>query len=154
MEGLSKEQVEEFKEAFSIIDYENKGYISTKELGMILRSLEIYPTKEEKAQYIEKYGQGIEDKIYFSDFLKIVFQKISDLKVEEELFEAFSLFDPDKKNEIDVELIEKEFKENIPDINEKEIKELCQYLKHPNSNSINIQEAVQKLTSNVKNHLK
>ena len=33
MEGLSDEQIEEFKEAFSVFDPENKGYIPAKELG-------------------------------------------------------------------------------------------------------------------------
>ena len=154
MEGLSDEQIEEFREAFSVFDPENKGYIQTKELGNVLRSLGIYITNEEKNEYIEKYVTGIEDNIYFHDFLKIIFQKISDTKVDDELFEAFSLFDPDKKKEIDIDQFEKEYKEYLPEINEKDIKELCQYLKHPNTNIINIQEAVQKLTSKVKNHLK
>ena len=154
MEGLSDEQIEEFREAFSVFDPENKGYIQTKELGNVLRSLGIYITNEEKNEYIEKYVQGIEDNIYFHDFLKIIFQKISDTKVDDELFEAFSLFDPDKKKEIDIEQFEQEFKEYLPEIDEKEVKEICQYLKHPNTNTINIQEAVQELTSKVKSHLK
>ena len=154
MEGLSDEQIEEFREAFSVFDPENKGYIQTKELGNVLRSLGIYITNEEKNEYIEKYVTGIEDNIYFHDFLKIIFQKISDTKVDDELFEAFSLFDPDKKKEIDIDQFEKEFKEYLPEINEKDIKEICQYLKHPNTNAILIQESVQKLTEKVKNHLK
>ena len=96
MEGLSDEQIEEFREAFSVFDPENKGYIQTKELGNVLRSLGIYITNEEKNEYIEKYVSGIEDNVYFHDFLKIIFQKISDTKVDDELFEAFSLFNLDK----------------------------------------------------------
>ena len=154
MESLSDEQIEEFREAFSVFDPENKGYIQAKELGQVLRSLGICITNEEKNQYIEKFVQGKEANISFHDFLKIISQKISDIKADEELMEAFSLFDPDKKNEIDIEFFEKQFKEYLPDIDEKEIKDICQYLKHPNSNSINIQESVQKLTSRVKSHLK
>ena len=139
MEGLSDEQIEEFKEAFSVFDPESKGYIPAKELGNLLRNLGIYITNEEKNEYIEKYIHGIEKSISFHDFLKIVFERI---------------FDPDKKKEIDIDKFEKDFKDYLPDVNEKEIQEICQFLKHPNTNIINIQEAVQKLSSKLKNHLK
>ena len=154
MEGLSDEQIEEFKEAFSVFDPESKGYIPAKELGNLLRNLGIYITNEEKNEYIEKYIHGIEKSISFHDFLKIVFERISDSKIDDELLEAFSLFDPDKKKEIDIDKFEKDFKDYLPDVNEKEIQEICQFLKHPNTNIINIQEAVQKLSSKLKNHLK
>ena len=154
MEGLSDEQIEEFKEAFSVFDPENKGYIQSKELGNLLRNLGIYITNEEKNEYIEKYVHDIEKNISFHDFLKIVFERISDTKVEDELLEAFSLFEPDKKKEIDVENFERDFKQYLPEVNENEIKDICQFLKHPNTNVINIQEAVQKLTLKIKNHLK
>ena len=154
MEELSDEQIEEFREAFSVFDPENKGYIQSKELGNLLRNLGIYITNEEKNEYIEKYVHDIEKNISFHDFLKIVFERISDTKVEDELLEAFSLFDPDKKKEIDIDKFEKDFKDYLPDVNEKEIQEICQFLKHPNTNVINIQEAVQKLTLKIKNNLK
>ena len=154
MEGLSDEQIEEFKEAFSVFDPENRGYIQAKELGNLLRNLGIYITNEEKNEYIEKYVRDIEKNISFHDFLKIVLERISDSKVEDELLEAFSLFESDKKKEIDVENFEKDFRQYLPEVNDKEVKEICQFIKHPNTNSINIQEAVQKLTSTLKNHLK
>ena len=70
------------------------------------------------------------------------------------MLEAFSLFEPEKKKEIDVENFERDFKLYLPEVNEKEVKEICQFIKHPNTNVINIQEAVQKLTSKIKTHLK
>ena len=154
MEELSDEQIEEFKEAFSVFDPENKGYIPSKELGNLLRNLGIYITNEEKNEYIEKYAHDIEKNISFHDFLKIVFEKISDTKIEDELLEAFNLFEHDKKKEIDIDNFEKDFQHYLPEISDKEIKEIAQFIKHPNSNVINIQEAVQKLTSRIKNHLK
>ena len=154
MEGLSDEQIEEIQEAFSVFDPENKGFIQAKELGNLLRNLGIYITNEEKNDYIEKYVHNIEKNISFHDFLKIVLERISDTKVEDELFEAFSLFEHDKKKEIDIETFEKDFKDYLPELSEKNVKELCQFIKHPNTNVINIQEAVQKLTVRIKNHLK
>ena len=105
MEELSEEQIEEFREAFSLFDPDNKGYIKTKELGTVLRSLGIHATDEEKNEYIEKYDQEQEDNIYFNDFLEIVIKKISESKPEYELLEAFNLFDTEKKHEIEISKI-------------------------------------------------
>ena len=114
MEELSEEQIEEFKEAFSLFDPENKGYIQTKELGTVLRSLGIHATDEEKNEFIEKYDQEQEDNIYFHDFLEIIIKKIAETKPEDELLEAFNLFDTEKKHEIDIDQFKEEFKQNLP----------------------------------------
>lgn len=37
MEKLSKEQIEEYKDAFYLFDRDNNGYITTKELGSVMR---------------------------------------------------------------------------------------------------------------------
>lgn len=153
MEELSEEQIEEFKEAFSLFDPENKGYIQTKELGTVLRSLGIHATDEEKNEFIEKYDQEQEDNIYFHDFLEILIKKIVETKPEDELQEAFNLFDIDKKHEIDIDQFKEEFRQYLPNVSENEVNDICEFLKHENGNSINIQEAVQKLNAKVKAHL-
>ena len=38
-EQLTEEQIQEFKEAFSLFDKDNDGTITTKELGTVMRSL-------------------------------------------------------------------------------------------------------------------
>ena len=35
MDELSDEQIEEFREAFSLLEPDNKGYIQIKELGIV-----------------------------------------------------------------------------------------------------------------------
>ena len=154
MEELSDDQIEEFREAFSLFDPDNKGYIQTKELATVLRSLGIYITNEEKNQYFEKYDSAQENNIYFSDFLEIILKKTTDTKPEDELTEAFNLFDVDKKHEIDVDQFRSDFKDYLPEIDDKEINDIIDYLKHDKSNTINIAEAVQKLSAKVKKHLK
>ena len=74
MEELSEEQIEEFREAFSLFDPDNKGYIQTKELGTVLRSLGIHATDEEKNEYIEKYDQEQEDNIYTRCILQNIYK--------------------------------------------------------------------------------
>ena len=153
MEELSEEQIEEFREAFSLFDPEGQGFIETKELGTVLRSLGIHATDEEKNEYIEKYDQEQEDKIYFNDILEIIIKKISESKPEDELFEALNLFVTEKRHEIDVDQFREEFKENLPNVPENEINDIIEFLKHEGRNTINIQEAVQNLSEKIKSHL-
>jgi calmodulin len=47
MNPLTKEQIEEFTEAFELFDKDEDGYITTKELGSVLRSLGLNLTEEE-----------------------------------------------------------------------------------------------------------
>ena len=154
MEELSEDQIEEFREAFSLFDPDSKGYIQTKELATVLRSLGIYITTEEKNQFFEKYDQVQENNIYFSDFLEIILKKTSETKPEDELTEAFNLFDIDKKHEIDVEQFKADFRDYLPEIDDNEINVICNYLKHEKTNTINITEAVQKLSAKLNKHLK
>ena len=47
VDKLTKEQIAEYKEAFSLFDKDGNGTISTKELGTVLRSLGQNPTEAE-----------------------------------------------------------------------------------------------------------
>jgi calmodulin len=44
---LSAEQIAEFKEAFSLFDKDGDGSITTRELGIVMRSLGQNPTEAE-----------------------------------------------------------------------------------------------------------
>jgi calmodulin len=152
MEELSEEQIEEFKEAFSLFDPEGNGYIQTKELGTVLRSLGIHTTDEEKNEFIEKYDPNSESVIYFKDFLEIIISKISETKPDDELLEAFKLFDIEKKHYLDIEFFKSEFQNHCPGIDQHEINDIMEFLKTDSSN-IKIDEAVQRLFSKIKPHL-
>ena len=53
---LTEKQVEEFQEAFTVFDKERVGNITTKELGMVMRSLEQNPTEAELADMLSEVG--------------------------------------------------------------------------------------------------
>ena len=51
---LTKEQIAEFKEAFSLFDKDGDGTITTKELGTVMRSLGQNPTEAELQDMINE----------------------------------------------------------------------------------------------------
>lgn len=116
---LTEEQIAEFKEAFSLFDKDGDGTITTKELGTVMRSLGQNPTEAElqdminevdadgnnKILVIERFklfilliyfnfltGNGTID---FPEFLTMMARKMKDTDSEEEIREAFRVFDKD-----------------------------------------------------------
>ncbi|CAI8507972.1 unnamed protein product [Hanseniaspora opuntiae] len=69
--NLTEEQIQEFKEAFTLFDKDNNGTISKQELSTVMRSL------------------GIE----FSEFLTLMSRQLKQNDSEMELLEAFKVFD-------------------------------------------------------------
>lgn len=92
---LSEEKIAEFKEAFSLFDRDGDGRITTKELGTVMRSLGQNPTEAElqkMAVEADKDGSGTID---FPEFLSLMAKKMRDADSEEEMREAFRVFDKD-----------------------------------------------------------
>jgi calmodulin len=92
---LTEEQLAEFREAFLLFDKDNDGTITTKELGTVMRSLGLNPTKAELQDMINEVdadGNGIID---YPEWLTMMAKKMKNTDSEEELVEAFSVFDKD-----------------------------------------------------------
>jgi calmodulin len=90
---LSDDQISEFKEAFSLFDKDGDGHITTKELGTVMRALGQNPTEAEIAamiQEVDTHGKGTVD---FPEFLTLMARKMKDTDSEEEVKEAFRVFD-------------------------------------------------------------
>jgi len=89
---LSEGQIAEFKEAFSLFNKAQDGFITQKELGIAMRSLGHNPTEPELADMINEVdldGNGLID---FPEFLCMMARKnASDQETEiKEAFKAFN----------------------------------------------------------------
>ncbi|KAJ6969917.1 hypothetical protein NC653_034470 [Populus alba x Populus x berolinensis] len=118
-EQLTEEQIAEFKEAFSLFDKDGDGCITTKELGTVMRSLGQNPTEAELQDMINEVDADQNGTIDFPEFLNLMARKMKksssealdcpeildlqyvlylycDTDSEEELKEAFKVFDKDQ----------------------------------------------------------
>ncbi|KAG7518590.1 Calmodulin [Solea senegalensis] len=92
---LTEEQVEEFREAFSLFDKDSNSTITTKELGTVLRTLGINPTEEALQDMINEVDADGDGTMEFEEFLALMTRKMKDTDTEEEIKEAFRVFDMD-----------------------------------------------------------
>lgn len=94
-EHLTEEKIHEFKEAFEIFDKDKDGYITIKELSEIMRSLGQLPSETELQDMINEVDVDGNGNIDFKEFLGLMARKMRDTDTEEELIEAFKVFDRD-----------------------------------------------------------
>jgi calmodulin len=95
---LLEEQIEEFKEVFDRFDADHDDHLTVQELGTLLTALGNSKTEDEIDRMVTDVGcpsQGQDTLIDFGSFLAIMAQKIKDTDTEEELIEAFKVFDRD-----------------------------------------------------------
>jgi len=92
---ISEDKIMSFKKAFSKFDKNNCGLIKSKLLGNILRALGMNPTEAELQDMIndvDKDGTGL---LNFPNFLYMMAKKENDEEAEDEIREAFKVFDGD-----------------------------------------------------------
>ncbi|GCA64273.1 hypothetical protein KIPB_013786 [Kipferlia bialata] len=92
---LSKEQIDEYQEAFNLFDKNGDGTITTKELGTVMRSLGQNPTEAELQDMINEVDADGNGTIEFIEFVNLMLRKSKNVDSEEELREAFRVFDRD-----------------------------------------------------------
>merc|ERR1711881_588397 len=92
---LTEEQIAEFKEAFSLFDKDGDGTITTKELGTVMRSLGQIPSEADLQDMINEVDADGNGTIAFPEFLTMMARKMKDTDSEEEIREAFKVFDRD-----------------------------------------------------------
>jgi calmodulin len=90
---LTPEQINEFKTAFSLFDKDGDGTITAKELDTVMRSIGQNPTEAELKDMINEVDVDGNGTIDFDEFLTLMALKMKDTDTEEELIEAFKVFD-------------------------------------------------------------
>ncbi|XP_060602173.1 neo-calmodulin-like [Ruditapes philippinarum] len=95
MEDLTPDQLEELRQAFRIFDKDDDGTISTQELGTVLRSLGQNPTEHDLEQIIKEVDVDGNGLIEFEEFVTLMSKKFTEEATENDIREAFKVFDPD-----------------------------------------------------------
>ncbi|XP_057440723.1 calmodulin-like protein 11 isoform X1 [Lotus japonicus] len=93
---MREEQIGEFLEAFCLFDKDGDGCITMEELGTAIRALDLHPTVEELQIMMNEVDTDGNGTIEFEEFLNLMARKMKESEAEQELMEAFRVFDKDQ----------------------------------------------------------
>ncbi|CAJ2673913.1 unnamed protein product [Trifolium pratense] len=93
-EILNEDQIVEIKEAFCLFDKDGD------ELATVIRSLDQNPTEEELQDMINEVDADGNGTIEFVEFLNLMAKKMKETDADEDLKEAFKVFDKDQNGYI------------------------------------------------------
>ncbi|KAJ3059960.1 hypothetical protein HDU99_006119 [Rhizoclosmatium hyalinum] len=90
---LTEEQVEEFKIAFASFDRDHDNVINPRDLSAALKSLGITLSDSEVAAWIAEADTDGKGSVSFAAFMALAGRNFRDIQAEEEMKEAFKIFD-------------------------------------------------------------
>jgi len=94
---LSRQQLKELREAFRLFDKNNEGKIGVDELGEVMKTMGLDPSKEELQDIIDNADKNGNRKLDFDEFASFMVKKASvDDDRGEEMRAAFKIFDKNK----------------------------------------------------------
>lgn len=136
----------EYKEAFSLFDKSGTGVISSRELGNLMKSLGQTPTEAELRDLVNEIDINGDGEIDFGEFVGLMSRQIIDHDTEEELREAFKIFDKNEDGFIspsELRLVMVNLGEKLTD---EEIDDMIREADFDNDGVINYEEFVYMIT--------
>ncbi|KAM6125431.1 calmodulin-like protein 4 [Phoenicopterus ruber ruber] len=99
---LSQDQINEFKECFSLYDKKQKGKINASDLMAVMRCLGASPTPGEVQRHLHLHKIDRNTELDFSTFLNIMYRQTKQEEPEKEILTALSMMDRQKTGVITV----------------------------------------------------
>ncbi|XP_022849765.1 calmodulin-like protein 8 isoform X1 [Olea europaea var. sylvestris] len=161
---LSEEQIVEFKEAFSLFDKDGDGCITIEELATVIRSFDLNPTEKELEEIINEVDSDGNGTIEFAEFLNLMANQIKIKYVhicikskraffyqeddaEEELKEAFKVFDKDQNGYISANELRHVMINLGEKLTDEEVDQMIREADQDGDGQVNYDEFVQMMTN-------
>ncbi|CAD6447131.1 1f3d4e3a-b56d-4fd1-a0e1-481fe67ab24e [Sclerotinia trifoliorum] len=147
-QGLSNEEIQAYRDAFSIFDKDGDGTISTAELAEAMKSLGQNPSDAEIQDMINEVDVDQSGTVDFDEFLKMMTTETKGVDFEQEMRSAFKVFDVDGSGTISPEEIYKLMASLGENLSEEEIKSMVKEVDKNGDGSIDYDEFVSFIRDN------
>ena len=137
---MNDPKTKELKEAFTMFDRDKDGLINYNELGNVLKSQGFSPTNQELLEMVADVDENEDDKINFEEFLILMHSRLKKADIENELNEAFSVYDKNGSGIISIREFKKIMNSLGDKICEEEINEIIQKIDTKNRGYINYKD--------------
>jgi calmodulin len=144
--NLSYEKMMEYRTAFESFIKTKDGQISTKNLGNILRNLGQNLKEKELNEMILEVDADGSGTIDFGEFIGLIIRKMRDSNMDEEIREAFEVFDKDGNKVITAHEL-RAVLSGIKGIPEDEIEEMILEADSDNDGQIDLEEFIKLMSA-------
>lgn len=90
---LSKEEEQEFREIFNLVDKDKGGSISQRELALLMETLGINASQQEIDLMIGEIDKDGDGEIQFEEFVAVMSRKVQATYTAKEVKNAFKVFE-------------------------------------------------------------
>ncbi|KAL4671336.1 hypothetical protein H8959_004045 [Pygathrix nigripes] len=122
--NFEQTQIQEFKEAFTLMDQNRDGFIDKEDLKDTYASLGKTNVKDDELDAMLKEASG---PINFTMFLNLFGEKLSGTDAEETILNAFKMLDPDGKGKINKEYIKRLLMSQADKMTAEEVDQMFQF---------------------------
>ena len=142
---ISKNKEKEYKTIFDKYDYNKDGVINSIELANILKAINIDASNQEIQEIIEEIELEENGEINFDSFINIVKRKEKDIDTEEEVLNAFKIFDKEGNGLININELKHIMVTLGKNLSESEINDMLKEADIDGDGYINYEEFVRSL---------
>ncbi|XP_027707628.1 calmodulin-like protein 4 isoform X1 [Vombatus ursinus] len=121
---LSQDQINEFKECFSLYDKEQRGRIKANDLIVVMRCLGASPTPGEVGRHLQDHKLDRNAELDFSTFLTIMHKQMQQEEPQKEILLAMLMIDKEKKGYITAEELRSKLTKLGERLTDKEVDDL------------------------------
>ncbi|EDV59606.1 calmodulin-2/4 [Drosophila erecta] len=146
MEDITHEEQILILDTFRILDKENEGAITSKEMAVVIRALGRQPNDAEVQSMINEVDSEGNGSIEAPEFCNVILRKMRDTSHEEELREAFRIFDKENNGYITSTELKNVFTALGVKPSDEELDEMIREYDLDQDNHINYEEFVNMMT--------